>query len=255
MKFKLLLITLFIFNLGYSQEDKLVGHELKYVEKIISIFKQNNIDAIVSRVNLPLKRETPIPVIKDEKELKLRFKEVFDEKLMDTIANSKAEQWSKVGGKGIMFEDGILWIDSVDGRIIGINHIGASEQKFLDGLLDTERENLFPSLREFQTSIFKIRTPKLYIRIDELSDSKYRYASWGIDMEQSTEPELVLTDGKMEMQGSEGNLAITFTNGNQTYTIFRNVTGQENRSEITLIVQKGQQIILAQDGRLVMAEE
>lgn len=250
MKFKLLLLMLFLFNLGYSQDGKLVGHEVKYVEKIISLFKQNNINAISSRVHLPLTRENPIPSINDEKELKARFNEVFDEKFMKEISNSKIEQWTKVRGKGIMFEDGILWMDSVDGKIFAVNHIGDLEKKFLQGLIDKERDNLFASLRDFQTSIYKIRTARFLIRIDELPDSTYRYAAWKITEDESTEPELVLTDGKIDTRGSEGNHSFVFTDNSYTYNIFRNTTNQD-RPDITIVVEKDGRVILAEDGDLM----
>lgn len=254
MKLKLLLLSLFLFHLGFSQEEQLSGPQLEHVKKIIAVFKQKKTENIPNYIAFPLQREYPLPSVKTSEELKSRFNNIFDEKLISAIANSKVEQWSRVGDKGIMLDDGMVWLDNEKGMITAVNYQSDYEKTLLAEFIDRDKNKLPPSLSEFEAPVYKIRTMKYLIRIDKLADSKFRYASWPLEADESLEPELILTEGKIEHYGNAGNLAFIFTNGNHKYTIFRNVSGQQNRSEITLVVQKGEQIILTQDGRLIMEE-
>ena len=54
---------------------------------------------------------------KNKNEFNKRFSEVFDKILIDKIANSKIEQWSEAGWRGIMLDNGVLWMANSDGII------------------------------------------------------------------------------------------------------------------------------------------
>lgn len=108
MKFKLLLLILLVSKIAYSQSKKLSDDKIAHINHVIALFKERNIEKISNIVSFSLKREYPIPGIKNVKDLKQRFSEVFDEVLFDKIANSKPEQWSEVGWRGIMLGDGVV---------------------------------------------------------------------------------------------------------------------------------------------------
>src|SRR5690625_4728282 len=91
------------------------------VIKIITFFREKNIDKIANIIHFPLKREYPIPSIEDEKEFKKRFEEVFDNTLVAKIANSNPKQWSEIGWRGIAFENGDVWLDH-EGKIFAVNY-------------------------------------------------------------------------------------------------------------------------------------
>lgn len=254
MNFKLLLLSLFIFNIGFSQDEELDEASLKHVEKIISIFKTNNIQEVSNAISYPLTREYPIPSVKDEAELKSRYNEIFDENLIAEIANSKPEQWSEVGWRGIMLNFGIVWLDVDEGKITAVNYQSDFERKMQEELIYNDKEELHASLQDFDTPVYKITTSKFLIRIDALENGKYRYASWKINKKESSKPDLILTNGKMEIQGTGGNHAVVFTNKNYTYSIFRNIIGREKEPDVTLVVEKDNQTILTQDGMLMVDE-
>lgn len=251
MKFRLLILILFVFKLGYSQSEKLDEYKVANINNVIELFKQNNVDSISTIVSFPLNREYPIPSIKNAKEFKSRFHEVFDEILVEKIANSTTEQWSEMGWRGIMLENGTVWIDSYKGKIIAINYQSDFEKKLKNDLITKEKESLHTSLKLFESPTYKIKTRNYLIRIDELSNNKYRYASWKISEKESSKPDIILNNGEKEFHGSGGNHVISFANGNFTYKIYRNILGADDTPDITLEVEKDGRIILTEDGILV----
>ncbi len=251
MKSLLLVFSLLICNLTYAQNQKLAAYKIANINKVIAAFKQKDIGRISKLINYPLRREYPIPEIKNEKEFKLRFKQVFDDSLVRMIGLSKTKQWSEAGWRGIMLEYGIVWIDSYDGKITAVNYQSDYEKKWRLDLIKKEKASLQSSLQQFESPLYKIKTKNYLIRIDELSGNNYRYASWKIDKSESSQPEIVLSNGQFESLGSGGNHVITFTNNNFKYLVYRNIIGEDNSPDITLEVEKDGEVILNEGGRLV----
>jgi hypothetical protein len=251
MKFKLLFLILLVSKIGYSQSEKLDDYKIDNIKNVIALFKQKNIDKISNIISFPLRREYPIPSIKNKNEFRQRFSQVFDKTLVDKIVNSKIKQWSEVGWRGIMLDNGIVWIESYDGKITAVNYQSDFEKKLRIDLIAKEKENLHISLKTFKIPTYKIKTKNYLIRIDELSNYKYRYASWKINKIESSKPDIILNNGELEFQGSGGNHVITFSNGNYTYKVYRNIIGEDNSPDITFEVEKDGKIILTEDGTLI----
>jgi hypothetical protein len=251
MKFKLLVLVLFISKIGYSQSKQLDDYKISNINNVIRFFKQKNIDKISSIIAFPLHREYPIPSIKNEKEFKQRFNEIFDKTLIDKIASSTNKQWLEVGWRGIMLDHGDVWINSDGEKIIAVNYQTDFEKKLKKDLIDNEKENLYISLKNFERPIYKIKTKKYLIRIDELSNDKYRYASWKIGKKESSNPDIILNNGILEFQGSGGYHIITFLNGHYTYKVYIDIIGIHNTPNITLEVGKDGKTMLTENGTLV----
>lgn len=232
--------------------DELKDYEIDSIKAVIALFKEKDIDRISNKISYPLYRQYPIPRIKDKEELKKRFSEVFDQILIDKIANSKISQWSEVGWRGIMLDNGDLWMANSDGVITTVNYQSDFEKNLRTNLIAKDKENLHVSLKTFQSPIYKIKTSKYLIRIDELTDYKYRYASWKIDEKETSKPDIVLNNGQWEHQGSGGNHVITFVNGIYIYKVYRNIIGEDNSPDITLEIEKNGEIILTADGTLII---
>jgi hypothetical protein len=235
-----------------EDNEKLEDYKIDSINNVISLFKEKNIDKISSIISFPLYREYPIPPIKNQKEFKQRFSEVFDQVLIDKIANSEIEQWSEVGWRGIMLDNGVLWMANSDGIITAINYQSDFEKKLRKDLIDREKEYLHNSLKTFESPTYKIKTKNYLIRIDELTNNKYRYASWKISEKETSKPNIVLNNGELEFDGSGGNHSITFVQGKYTYIIYRNIIGEENSPDITLEIEKGGKTILSEDGTLIL---
>ncbi len=252
MKFRLLLLIVLVSQICFSQIKKIDTIKVANINYVIDLFKKKNIEDISQNVNFPLRREYPIPEIKNREQFKQRFNQVFDELLINEIADSKLKQWSEVGWRGIMLNNGTVWIDSDEGKIIAVNYQSDFEKKLRKELIEKEKENVHPSLKAFESPTYKIKTKKYLIRIDELENKKYRYASWEISKKESSKPDLILNNGELEFQGSGGNHVITFTNGNYIYKVYRNIIGEENTPDITLEVEENEKTILHQDGTLIL---
>ncbi|WP_051230587.1 hypothetical protein [Epilithonimonas caeni] len=83
MKYKFLFLFLIISSLVFSQNEKLDKTKTDNIQKVIGLFQAKNIDGISKIVNYPLSREYPIPNVKNGADLKKRFNQIFDEKIID----------------------------------------------------------------------------------------------------------------------------------------------------------------------------
>lgn len=220
------------------------------IEHLKRLFRQKAVDEISKHIIYPLKRESPIPSVKDAAELKNRFDEIFDEDLINIISGSNTDQWSEMGWRGIMLDNGILWINT-DGKIIAVNHQSEYEKILVQKLTSEERGGLYPALQQnFKKTVYKFKTENYFIRIDELNSGTYRYACWKKENPESTKPDLVLGNGKIEFDGSGGNHVITFKNNNYEYKVFRNKIASSGIADISLVVEKNGKEILSEDGKL-----
>ncbi|KFC24044.1 hypothetical protein [Chryseobacterium sp. FH1] len=249
MKYKILILLLLIFNLSFAQND-LDKTEIENIQKLINLFKTKNIDGISKVITYPLNREYPIPSVKNEADLKKRFNQIFDKTIIDEISNSKIDQWSEVGWRGIMLNNGDLWIDS-DGKITALNYQSHFELTQKKNIILNDKSKLHSSLKIFKSPTYKIQTKSYLIRIDELANEKYRYASWKIGKSEASKPDLVLTNGTVRMEGSGGNHTIIFKKGEYNYKIYRGIIGEKGAPEISLTVEKNEKQILYQSGKLL----
>jgi hypothetical protein len=245
-----------IFNLppdsiNLNGDAKLEDFKIDSIKRIIALFKARDINKIASKIEYPLSREYPIPSIKNKQDFLKRFKEVFDDTLINRIANSKIEQWSEVGWRGIMLDDGIIWMANSNGVITAINYQSDFEKKLLQDLVTAEKQSLHESLKTFESAIYQIKTKNFLIRIDQLSDGNYRYASWKMNQKQSEKPSIILDNGQRTPDGSGGNHFITFTNKNFTYSVYIGMVREEGSSGVSLLVEKDGQKILSEAGTLI----
>lgn len=109
--------------------EKLADDKIESINNVIELFKSNNFDKISDIISFPLERQYPIPSIKNKNEFNKRFSEVFDKILIDKITNLKIEQWSEVGWRGIMLDNGVLWMANSDGIITAVNYQSDFEKK------------------------------------------------------------------------------------------------------------------------------
>lgn len=232
------------------ENKKLDEGVISNIRNVIELFKQKDVEKISNIVSFPLSREYPIPKIKDKDELIKRFDEVFDKALIEKIANSKIEQWNQVGWRGIMLDNGIVWMDDNGEKIESINHQSETEKKIRENIIAKEKESLHTSLKNFLNPIFKIKTNTSIIRIDETSEGQYRFASWKIGEIESSKPDLIIEKGVLEFLGSGGNHVITFVYNNQSYKIYRNIMGEDDAPDITYDIEKDEEIIFTEDGTL-----
>ena len=215
------------------------------IAAIIAAFKADDKAAVASLVSYPLARAYPVPAINNEAELIERFEQVFDQQLIAQIAGSDIDtDWDKVGWRGIMLNSGVVWVDT-DGKIIGLNYQTAKEQLLAKRLIAADKKGLHPSINSFVEPILDWQTAKYRIRVDDLGDSNYRYASWSIDKKLSDKPDIILEHGDIEFEGSGGNHSYTFKNGRYSYVLQVTVIGCDTSPPGWLEVYKGEKLLLS----------
>jgi len=235
------------------QEEKLKEDVIAGINNIIELFNNKDVDKISNIISYPLQREYPIPSIKNKEEFKLRFNEVFDQYLIDKIANSKIEQWSEVGWRGIMLDNGDLWITSSDGIITTVNYQSDIEKKLIIDLIEKDKANLHVSLKIFESPTYRIKTKTSLIRIDEVSENVYRFASWKKNEKESSKPDIIMSNGVVEYDGTGGNHYIIFEDGSTKYKVYRFIMGaEEDTPDVTVEIEKDGKTLLTEDGTLVL---
>lgn len=222
--FILLVSTIFlsIINNSFAVEKKY--HNI--IKKFILDIKNRDANSISQYIAFPFKRKNPIPSIKSKDNLKKRFDQLFDPVLSKIIVNSNIENdWDAVGSRGIMLQRGIVWID-YDGRLIAINYQSKKEKKLASQLIKAQIKSLHKSVRKFKQPILNWKTSKFKIRIDDLGEDNYRYASWSIQKQYTDKPDLILNNGKLVFEGSGGNHYYLFKNGQYSYRLSANIIGK-----------------------------
>jgi hypothetical protein len=242
---KQLLVIFLLFNIGSAYSQTLDKKYLRVVTNFITSIKSGSIEKLSNKINYPLSRAYPIPPIKTKQEFVKRYKEVFDDDLIKKIINSKpSKDWDDVGWRGIMLLNGELWLDT-DGKLIAVNHQSRIEAKEQSKLINLEKSKLHTSISNFMQPVLLFETVQYRIRIDDLGNNNYRYASWPIKSKMSDKPRLVLTNGRYDPDGSSGSGNFNFKNGIYLYTCFISARG-ENNALGHLIIKKNDKEILSQ---------
>ncbi len=224
--------------------------EQKYHESVLPViaaFKAHDKTAIAALIRYPLKRRYPIPDIKDEAELINRFDEVFNDELVAVIAGSNINtDWEKVGWRGIMLNNGVMWVDT-DGRIIAINTQNAKEEALAKSLIEQGKQSLHASINTFEKPVLDWKTANYHIRVDDLGDGNYRYAVWNIDKRAKDKPDMVLFNGDVTVSGTGGNHYYTFKNGRYSYILHVTIIGCDTSPPGWLEVYKDDERLLFED--------
>lgn len=234
--------------------DGILAQELKKeYQKLVSNFiyniKNDKKESIANIAIYPFDREYPIPVIKNKKEFIKRYNDIFDDKLKLMIINSNpATDWSDVGWRGIMLNNGDVWLE-YDGSLSVVNYKSKSEAKLLTQLIENEKKNIHPSLSHYKRPICLLETSKYKIRIDDMGNENYRYACWAINKSQIDKPDLILDKGIRHVEGSVANLVFKFQNGEYVYECFIDAMG--DKPPATLTVYKEDKEILSQGARVI----
>ncbi|MBC6485239.1 hypothetical protein [Aeromonas hydrophila] len=244
----LVLVSLWLLAMApVDAEEPQLGAEYRpLVQKVIDAAKGWDPQVLARQIKYPFKQEYPIPVIKSPSEMVARFDEVFDDAILNSIASSRVGQdWQAMGWRGIMLGSGEVWLD-FDGKVIGINHQTAQAAKLKAELIARQKSELHPSVREYKSPELMWQTAKFTIRIDELGDGRYRYASWAKGKTLADKPDLVLKNGAVRVEGTGGNHTYLFTSGPYRYECVVTVLGERGMPPGELVVYQNEVAIMHQ---------
>ncbi|WP_316764703.1 hypothetical protein [Pedobacter aquatilis] len=248
-KILFVLFLLINFKTVSAQLDK--KYESVVLEFIDNVKNQNR-EKLATKIKFPLKRDYPIPSIKNKQEFLKRYNEVFDNDLSKKITVSIIPtDWHDVGWRGIMLLNGAIWLND-DGILITVNHQSEFEKKEKARLIALEKQTLHSSIKTFKQPILIFETSNFRIRIDDLGDSNYRYISWSVKNKMSEKPSLIIKNGNWNSEGSGGNHNYEFKNGDYLYTCYINVIGETQSPPAMLTISKGRKEILKQKAKKII---
>ncbi|OMQ12364.1 hypothetical protein [[Flexibacter] sp. ATCC 35103] len=248
---KLIYIALLVFSVHNAVGQDLKPEYQKFIKTFIDNVKNNKKEAVANIIRYPLNRDYPIPSVKNKADFIKRYDQIFDADLKNEIIKSNpAKDWSQVGWRGIMLNQGSIWIDE-DGRLITINHQSKYEEDLKNKLIKSDKAKVHSSIAKFKEPVYILETSKFRIRIDDLGNNNYRYASWSIKQKMTEKPDLIITNGKWIQDGSGGNHHIEFKKGNYVYDCDIIVLGEKDSPPARLIITQGDKEILNQDAIIV----
>lgn len=243
---KLVIGLLFLLNVSIASGQALDQKYQKVVSDFINCVKNEGKAGLAKRTTFPLRRAYPVPDIKNNRDFMSRYNNILDDSLIKMIVNSDpAKDWHSGGWRGIMLFNGILWLDE-DGQLTSINYESEAEKRQRTTLIKKEKQNLYKSLKTFRLPVAQIKTDSLKIRIDDLGNNNYRYASWPIKSNMSKKPSLVLENGQIIPEGSGGNHRFEFKTGDYVYDCEIELLGPDNAPPASLVVYKNGNMVLSQ---------
>ncbi|WP_196888330.1 hypothetical protein [Aureivirga sp. CE67] len=241
----LLIVTTKFFAQGLEKNQQ------EMVKTFIDYIENKDVNKLKKIVRYPLRRAKPLSAIKNESEFKRKFKEIFDQDFMNMIVNSDINKdWSQVGSNGIMFKNGALWL-GLNGNLIAVNYQSKKGDKKVAKISKKSSRKVHESLKVFKKPILVMETKKFRVRVDQLENGTYRYASWPLDSKMTDKPSLVLKNGRLIPDGSGGNHKYKFTNVDYTYECYINELGTNDSPDAYLMVFRGRKEILSQDAKIV----
>ncbi|MCI9846088.1 hypothetical protein FLV_14985 [Flavobacterium pectinovorum] len=244
-------LIVLIFCSSFVSGQDLKPEYQKFIKIFISNVKDDNREAVANMISYPFKREYPIPAIKNKADFVKRYSEIFDSTLRNEIIKSNpAKDWSEMGWRGIMLNQGTIWIDT-DGRLISINYQSKFEKDFKSKIIAEEKTKLHPSIAKFKVPECILETSKFRVRIDDLGNNNYRYASWSLKKKMSEEPDLVISNGKWFREGTGGNNRFEFKKGQYIYECHISPLRENGTAPAGLTIYQNKKIILSQDAEIV----
>ncbi|TPN87569.1 hypothetical protein [Aquimarina algicola] len=245
----IVILSFFIFNSSSGQELKKEHKDVVLI--FVNCIKNHNLEKLQNLISYPLKREYPLPDIKDETDFINWYSEVFDDHLINEIIKSNLDKdWSAVGWRGIMLNNGTLWLD-YEGKLLGVNYQSDAERTKIKKLIEIDRSSVHQTLKKYRQPVIILETKKFRVRIDELENETYRYASWSINSKMSEKPDLIIKSRKLFFEGSGGNHRYEFNNGNYKYVCSINIIGAMDTPPADLLIYENEKEILSQPAQIV----
>ncbi|CAA0125062.1 Uncharacterised protein [BD1-7 clade bacterium] len=216
----------------------------KLAEPIVRAFRSGDADKIVSSFSFPLKSRYPAPDILHPDELRVRMSELLDQHLITTIAQSDPHKdWVASGWQGIQLSNGLVWLNT-EGKIITLNHTTKAAESIDKGYIDAQKLWLNAGLKDFQTPLLMMLTKRFQVRIDQMVDGRYRYASWPREQLQSSKPDILLYSKERDFEGTGGNQRYVFHNAPFEYRVeIDNLRVSGNAPGRVVVLRDGKQVV------------
>lgn len=150
------------------------------IARLAKAIEDGDAATVAAAVSYPLRREPPLPDIRDESGFIERFPVIFDETFRNRMRSGRfSEDWEEVGWRGTMYDNGKLWVAGTladGGKIYWINYQSAEEGRLREALLEKERATLHPSLAGTCDLVLCFATDDGIVcgRVDREGDDEFR---------------------------------------------------------------------------------
>jgi hypothetical protein len=193
---------------------------IKRFRLIVQLIESDNATKIARLVDYPLKRDNPLPDIKNENEFISYYHILLDNSFKsllkqynDSVIFEHNGEYGLVGGSF----SGEIWITE-DGKISAVNYSSKEEQKAKQVLIEKIKKEIYPSVNTWNENVIVAKSEKLLIRVDR-TDKGLRYVCWSKGKTMKDPPDIVLYNGIEEAQGTMGGWTWTFKNDDWTYIV------------------------------------
>ena len=213
----LILAFLFVANNSYASIDLII---IKRFRQIIKLVESDNPKELSKLIDYPLKRENPLPDIKNANDFIAYYPTIFDSSFKrllkqynDSVIFEHNDAYGLVGGNFT----GEIWIDE-NGKISSINYSSKDEQKTKRILINKIKKEIYPAVNTWDENVIVAKSEKLLIRVDR-TNKGLRYVCWAKGKTVRDQPDIILYNGIEEAQGTMGGWTWTFKNGDWTYIV------------------------------------
>jgi hypothetical protein len=186
----------------------------------VQLIESDNAKKLARLVDYPLKRDNPLPDIKDENDFISYYRILFDNSFKDLLKQYNDSvifehniEYGLVGGSF----SGEIWIGE-DGKISAINYSSKEEQRKKQILTAKIKKEIHSSVNTWNENVIVAKSEKLLLRIDR-TDQGLRYVCWSKGKTIKDPPDIVLYNGTEDAQGTMGGWSWIFKNSNWTYIV------------------------------------
>ena len=253
-RINILLSTLFLISFSNPAISEDANN---IVTNFINTIKEDNPKKIADLFTYPIIRWSLVPNINNKQEFLEKYDMLFDEKLKQRIINPN--NWKIMKSGQAMMNNGEIWLD-YDGLVISFPYFATEKEKiYTKMLIQKDKDRLPASLKNFKSNVLFFKINNGIGRIDLLprvteditEEEKYQYAFWNNGKEMSDEPDIILKNGSMTIEGNPGsehtgrNERYIFKSGTYTYSFNLNNIARNDQNYRELNIYKDDELIIS----------
>ena len=220
------------------------------VNRFIELVRKGDKTKLAQMIDFPLWRRYPLPSVSHE-EFLARYEEIFDDDFITIITSTANSDCGRVGWRGLQLHRGLVWF--TDGRVRRVNYQSRFEEQEKSRLINLEKDELHPTLREFHSPVLEWETCTYRLRIDRMTSmypawkttfdsaepvpemffapdswrytrgyrysGRFRYAAWRVDRFHDSEPNIIIEDGELYAYITDDDDFFFFSNGEYKYVV------------------------------------
>lgn len=197
---------------NYSYEQSITQQTTNNIKKLIDVAKDEDIVALSHLIDFsyPIGVVDGVAAIRTREEFIERHDELFDAEILTFIANTEVSDWDNVGYRGITAGDGKIWLNE-DGLVYIVNHETTKAISLQKNIINRLDEKYFDGINNYKSVEYIWETKNGIYRIDNMGQENYRLTHWKSIQNISKSPDLSISNGMLNIEGSGGFKTFSFT--------------------------------------------